>query len=411
MATDKEQGSWQFRRHVIRAALAVMTTGSRRTEKSRVRGNRQGNGLHILLTGTFYSQNWINSQLQPLALVDGIEKVTFVSTTVVSDIAGIDIVYPPKLLLRLIGGVPARLCTFFWLGIRLRPDVVGGYHLLINGLVAQLIARLTKASSLYICVGGPTEIVGGGFATENRIFGRLKQADPKIEKQLLSAVDAFDCIVVRGHSAKTYFEERGIQAPIRVITAGIDSAVFSPNDVEPEYDLVFLARLSAVKRVELFLQVVELLKQRRGDGIRALIIGDGPTRQAAETFIIDKGLKDDVYMVGQQENVVRFLTSAKVFVLTSKSEGLSQAMVQAMLCGLPAVVANVGALSDLVSNDRSGYLIDDHSVAGAYAEPIETLLGNAGKLREMSVAARQSALSCSVESVEGKWSDLVEGVF
>lgn len=409
--TNKVQGFWQVRRLLIRFALTVLMIGAGRIRKRPVIRERSRKGLHFLLTGTFYSRNWIDAQLLPLTHADGISKVTFVSSTPIADTVGIDVIYPPKLLQRLIGRVPARLCMFFWQGVRERPDVIGGYHLLINGLFALLIARLTKSRSLYICVGGPTEVLGGGFSTENRIFGRLKQPDPKIERQLLSAIDTFDCVVVRGHSAKAYFEGCKIKTQIRIITAGVDPARFSPSGVRPEYDLVFLGRLSAVKRVELFLQVVELMKQGSTPKIRALIIGDGPARETAEKFVRNKDLESNVEMVGQQDDVASYLNAAKVFVLTSKSEGLSQAMVQAMLCGLPAVVANVGALADLVENDRGGYLIDDHSTASAYIEPIDALLRDSGKLQEMGSLARQSALRCSVERVADKWDRLVEEVF
>ena len=411
MGTDNGQGSWQLRKFVLRSALALLMVGTSRSKGRCAERSRSNSGIHILLTGTFYSQNWIRSQLGPLMQVNGIDKVTFVSATPVDEISGLEVIYPPKLLQRVIGSVPARLLTFVWRGIRYRPDVIGGYHLLVNGLVSLLTARLTRAKSLYICVGGPTEVLGGGYATENRIFGRLRQPDPKIEGQLISAVDAFDCVVVRGRSAKSFFEDQGVSTDIRIITAGVDSSVFTPTDTPAEFDLVFLARLSMVKRVEIFLQIVELLNQDMIRSVNALIIGDGPTREAAEEFIGQKRLGDHVRMVGQQDDVAAYLNRGKVFVLTSKSEGLSQAMVQAMLCGLPAVVANVGALSDLVEKDRSGYLIDEHGTAKSYVDPIKSLLGSSRKLAELSASARQSALRCSVESVAEKWDRLVAEVY
>ena len=60
-----------------------------------------------------------------------------------------------------------------------RPDVIGGFHLLVNGLLACLLARLSGARSLYFCVGGPAEVLDGGLLSENRIFGRLQHPDPR----------------------------------------------------------------------------------------------------------------------------------------------------------------------------------------------------------------------------------------
>ena len=51
--------------------------------------------------------------------------------------------------------------------------------------------------------------------------------------------------------------------------------------------------------------------------------------------------------VGHQEDVAAWLSKSRVFVLTSDSEGLSLSMMEAMMCGLPAVVSDVGDLGDL----------------------------------------------------------------
>jgi len=345
--------------------------------------------------------------LIPLCRAQKIAKVTFVSAIPVQDIDGLEVIYAPKLLQKVLGGVPARLLTFAWHGIRTRPDLIGGFHLLINGLVAQFVARLARTRSVHICVGGPTEVAGGGYATENRIFGRLNGPDERIERQLLSAISSFDVMVVRGNSAKEFYAQHGITTPQHIITAGVDSEVFSPTQSDREFDIAFLARLSDVKRIEIFLTVVRKLKADFDTSINALIIGDGPLRATAENYVAVNELTENVCFVGQVDDVATQLNRAKTYALTSRSEGLSQAMVQAMLCGLPPVVANVGSLADLITNGVSGYLVDDHGNADAYIPPFVALLSETDRCREMSGAARASAMQCSVDAVAKKWDVLV----
>lgn len=407
MATASSKGTNPIRSRVIRIVLGGLLRAVSFRRKSRRRTDASGSSeLCILLTGTFYSENWIKSQLLPLTRADRISKVIFVSAEPVSNMAGLTVVYPNKILRRCIGSVPSRLLTFVWHGLRHKPDIVCGFHLLINGLVSLLLARMCGAKSLYICVGGPTEVLGGGFDTENRIFGQLNNADQKIEDQLLEAVQLFDGIIVRGESAKQFFQDRSITVPIYIITAGVDADVFSPGNGARPYDLVFLARLGKVKRIEVFLEVVLRLKQQFRPTIQALIIGDGPDRVLAEEYINEHGLSGNVTMVGHQDDVASHLNSAKVYLLTSKSEGLSQAMIQAMLCGLPAVVANVGSLSDLVSNNRNGFLIDNHSDAAAYVGGIVELLEDEEKLRLAGLAAREAGERCSIQNMAREWNSL-----
>ena len=364
-------------------------------------------GAHVFLTGTFYSPNWINSQLIPLARAREVGRVTFVSATPVQDIDGITVIYPPVILQKVLGAIPARLLTFAWHGVRMRPDFVGGFHLLINGLVAQLVARLARTRSVYICVGGPTEVLGGGYATENRIFGKLRGPDEKIERQLLQSINSFDAMIVRGQSAKEFYAQQNVSTPLYVVTAGVDSDLFSPNSKTPEFDIVFLARLSEVKRIEIFLSIVKILKNGYDDKIKALVIGDGPTRLSAEDYVARNELTGNVCFLGQVDDVAVHLTNSKVFVLTSRSEGLSQAMIQAMLCGLPPVVARVGSLADLIPDDTAGFLVDDHGNAESYVQPIISLLSDPDRLREAGAAARRSAMRCSIDSVAASWDEFI----
>ena len=74
MDTNSGQGTWQLRRYVIGYSLSVLlkiVSGGKRRKRKQIDSK---NGSHLLLTGTFYSQNWITSQLRPLTLADGIEK-------------------------------------------------------------------------------------------------------------------------------------------------------------------------------------------------------------------------------------------------------------------------------------------------------------------------------------------------
>jgi len=78
-------------------------------------------GYEVLLTGTFYSQNWINAHLRPLAMSQRCARVWVVSTFKIDPVDKVVLVSPPAALVRWIGAVPARLLTFLWVGVRRRP--------------------------------------------------------------------------------------------------------------------------------------------------------------------------------------------------------------------------------------------------------------------------------------------------
>lgn len=363
-------------------------------------------GCEILLTGTFYSQNWIAAHLRPLAMSRRCARVWVVSTFSIAPADKVVLVTPPALLVRIIGAVPARLATFLWVGIRRRPHLVGGFHLLFNGMFALLLARLIGARALYFCVGGDAEVLGGGIASENRLFERLSRPDSVVEGQLLRVVRQFDLIVTMGTRARAYFQAHGSGGRIEVVSGGLDARRFSPAEVPADFDLIFVGRLAPIKRVDLFLECVQRLRHEWPD-IRAAVIGDGAERAALEALAVKLGITGSVHFAGRHSEVTPWLQRSKIFVLTSDSEGLSLSLIEAMLCGLPAVVSRVGDLPDLVSDGVNGCLVEERSGA-AFAGSISALLRDPGRYQAMSHAARQSAQQYEFGKCVQRWDDILD---
>ena len=357
-------------------------------------------GWVVLLTGTFYSDNWINAHIRPLAASRRTAVVHVVATYPVPQGGKIRLHTPPRWLVRLGGAVVARLLLFLWLGLRLRPHLVGGFHLLFNGLVAATLARLVRARSLYFCVGGPAEVLDGGLQSENRLFEKLGAPDPVVERQLIRAARRIDLIVTMGSSGRRFFLEHGAPAVVTV-SGGLDAALYAPTGRQPEFDVIFVGRLAPIKRIDLFLGAIALAR-RQLPAIRAVIVGDGPERVALEARARELGVHDCVQFAGHQTQIAAWLTRARLFVLCSDTEGLSLALMEAMLCGLPALVPAVGDLGDLVRSGENGYLVVERT-PDAYAARLVELLGDGERLRRFGAAARRLAEPYEFGACVARW--------
>ena len=94
---------------------------------------------------------------------------------------------------------------------------------------------------------------------------------------------------------------------------------------------------------------------RRDMGL--VIVGDGPQREALEALTRQKGLTR-VWMPGNQADVVPWLHALDIFALPSyANEGVPQALVQAMLCGLPCVTTTVGAIGEAAIDGRTALVV------------------------------------------------------
>jgi glycosyltransferase involved in cell wall biosynthesis len=356
-------------------------------------------GCRVLLTGTFYSRNWIAAHLAPLAASSGCAGVTVVSVRPVPELPGVEVRRPSPWVSALLGEVPSRLLTFGWVALRTRPCFVGGFHLLVNGLAAALVARLAGARAVYFCVGGPAEVLDGGIHAENRIYGLMETPDPIVERLLVAAVSEVDLVVTMGSGAARFLAERGVRTPVRVIAGGIDARRFPAGTAPPTEDLVFVGRLSPIKRVDLFLQAVAMAAARL-PRLSAVVVGDGAERARLEALRESLGLEHTVRFVGVQVDVGPWLARARALVLTSDSEGLPLSVMEAMTAGLPVIASHVGDLPDLVEDGVNGFLVRERT-AEAFADRIVALLRSeplrARLSREASRAARRYTLEAATE--------------
>jgi glycosyltransferase involved in cell wall biosynthesis len=93
---------------------------------------------------------------------------------------------------------------------------------------------------------------------------------------------------------------------------------------------------------------------------QVLVVGGGPDRELLETHVKRVSLDGMVRFTGHQENVVPWIQSLDLFALPSYGEeGVPQAIMQAMACGIPVVSTQVGAIAEAV----------DDGVTGLFAEP------------------------------------------
>lgn len=367
------------------------------------RGTDAG-GVDILLTGTFHSANWIKAHIAPLAGARRCRSITIVGSADVTGVAKVAVVNVPVWLRRTIGGVPARLLVFWVLALRRRPHVVGGFHLLVNGLAVPLVARTSGARGWYFCVGGPREALDGGVHQENPYFARIGVPDAVIERRLLDAVRACDLVVTMGTSAAEYFAGHGVRR-CEVIAGGIEAERFQRSGAAPDYDLLVAARLVPIKRLDRFVDVVRVLATARRD-VRAVIVGDGPLRRDLEAQSARLGLQDHLVFAGTQADVGAWLARARVFMLTSESEGLSLAIMEAMTCGLPVVAPRIGDLADLVEDGVNGFLVAAPEIP-LLADAARRLLDDPVALARFSAAAERTARRYHLPAAIEKWDSVL----
>jgi glycosyltransferase involved in cell wall biosynthesis len=360
----------------------------------------------LLVIGTFYTRNWCTAHLSPLARVPGVRKVYAVVDGPVEALPNVVYVHPPRWMVCLCGRAVSKFFTALGLALEHRPVLVMGYHLFPNALTALLTAAVVGARSVYQATGGPNELIGGGWQSENVLVKKLAWPAPQLEAMVRAVVRRFDVIVVRGQRARRYMIETAAGRNVQIIPGSIRTHRFCSAPHARSLDVVWVGRLVPIKQPEQILAVLAEVKRRRGR-LKAVIVGDGPLLEPMRRRSDEVALSEDVLFAGYIEDVERVLTDAKVFLLTSRSEGLSIAMAEAMAAGAVPVVPDVGDLGELVRTGETGWLIDPGKVSD-YADRICALLDDAGLWTRVSAAARQAARDLNdVSSVARRWEALI----
>jgi len=108
---------------------------------------------------------------------------------------------------------------------------------------------------------------------------------------------------------------------------------------------------------------------------KLVILGSGEEQRKLVEFVRKLKISDRVYFLGLQENPYKFMANASVFVLSSKQEGFSTVIVEAMACGLPVVSTDCkSGPSEIITDMQSGFLVkvgDSRMMANAIIEVLE----------------------------------------
>jgi len=333
----------------------------------------------------------------------GVRRVIVVSDRPLQELANLRFACPPRWLLTVSGRALAKFLWLIFTAICRRPDLFIGYHIFPGAVTALIAARLFGRPACYQMTGGPVEVVGGGWRAENPLMARLARPSALVEHLALAVIRQFDLVVVRGNKAQAFLARHGVHESVVVITGSIATSS-KMLLAQRQYDLVFVGRLTEIKRPLMFLEIVARVK-RQFPSLRVAVVGTGPLLSAMQQRSRGLNIDDSIEFCGQRLDVADIVAQARVFVLTSRSEGFSIAMLEAMGAGVVPVVADVGELSDLVVSGQSGFIVSPDELE-AYVERIVHVLGDAELFDRLSTCAAKIAHSrAAADVIAAQWAD------
>ena len=211
-------------------------------------------------------------------------------------------------------------------------------------------------------------------------------------------------ILMQTESNKKYFKNSTLYAktsviynPLNIEARNVGAALNASKD-----DLVVsVGRLTIQKQQGVLLDAFARFHQSH-PAYKLIIYGDGEMRESLLEQAERLGVKDFFKLPGRSKQVLRDILPAKIFVMTSLFEGMSNALAEAMCVGLPCISTKVSGATDLIQDGKNGLLAEVGDVDGI-SEKMNAIANNQELASQIASNATKIHELLDEERVSSKW--------
>ncbi len=294
----------------------------------------------------------------------------FVSKKLISQKYDVSVINTLRSDLNIIGTIRSMISLYKIARVK-RPHVIHA-HSTKAGLVARLVGLLVGIPVIYTIHGW-----GFGLGRKRILSFFIFQVE-----YLLKFTTAHYIAVSNADRNIGVNNLRIPENKITTIYNGVENRVI--NHFPPAFTITMIARNDYQKDYLTFFKAI--------NGIDAIIYCVGRGTDSSEFKKMAKLHAPDsfskIIFFGPTDNIANILSKTSVFVLSSKFEGLPMTIIEAMAAGIPSVASNVGGISELIIDSKSGYLVP----VGGYSLMnlrLRELANNEMLTRKMGAEARR----------------------
>jgi len=198
-----------------------------------------------------------------------------------------------------------------------------------------------------------------------------------------------------------YVENIGVEKEkITVIPNGIDVDFYDNVKIDcnlrrsfgiddTDFVIICIANLHINKGHRYLLEAFENI-YKENENIKLLLVGDGNEKKNLLSQIKNYNSKNNILFLGKRTDVLQLLKISDIFVLPTFFEGMSNAIIEAMVSDVPIITTNIPENQDLIENEKSGILFPVNDVA-SLTKAMELLIADETLRKKLSQNAKQEA--------------------
>ncbi|MBQ9810047.1 MAG: glycosyltransferase family 4 protein [Spirochaetales bacterium] len=268
----------------------------------------------------------------------------------------------------------------------LKPDIIVSF-MANTCLISGPACRKTKAR----------------FVVSERIDPTQDKRNIIVRSMLNSIYSHSDCCIMQTKRAFNYFPDK-VKAKSVIIPNPVNVSTIATYGGKR---IVASGRLDPQKNHMMLIKAFSSLHEEF-DGWRLDIYGEGPERGNLENFIGKLGLDAFVSLKGNVPDLHQQMADADLYVLSSDFEGLSNALIEAMMMGLPCISTDCAGSDEIITDKQDGIIVPVGDIT-ALTEAMRLLMSDRELALSFGRNARISSERFRTKVVIEKWRTAIEG--
>lgn len=230
-----------------------------------------------------------------------------------------------------------------------------------------------------------------------------KKIFKNFNKQLTAYKRFNQIITVSKYARERFIELHGMENRVKTLINPINSTLIQTKSQEhvllpkkKKTRLVTIGRLVEQKGYDRLVRIASRLKNN-GLDFELWIIGDGPERTQLESDIKKLSLDDTIKLWGFKSNPYKYMSECDAFVCSSRSEGYSTAVTEAIILGLAVVTTDCSGMSELLLDGKAGIITENNE--DALYSGIYSILSSTTKLKQLQNLSINRSHDISLQSL------------
>ncbi|KKR49033.1 MAG: Second mannosyl transferase [Candidatus Magasanikbacteria bacterium GW2011_GWC2_40_17] len=170
-----------------------------------------------------------------------------------------------------------------------------------------------------------------------------------------------------------------------------------------------IANFYKTKGLSILLNIFQELV-KTNDKLRLVIIGNGPEKNNLEKQIKENGLEKKVVLTGILSDAYKYLKAFDIFVLPSIKEGFPYALLEAMAAGLPIVATKVGAIPEIIEDEKEGLVVSPQNNQ-ELKEKLEILINEPDLRKKIGESAKEKAQKYNLKNTVLQTKNIYNSLF